>query len=155
MSVLNQSTIANKISLSGVGVHTGKKANINILPSSPNTGIIFKRIDLKQKNIVIPNFENVSDATLCTTISNEFGIKVSTIEHLMAAFLGLGIDNAIVETDSQEIPILDGSAKDFVKALKDAGKKYSDVPIKIIRINNKIELYEGNKKISLNKSNST
>ena len=155
MSVLNQSTIANKISLSGVGVHTGKKANINILPSPPNTGIIFKRIDLKQKNIVIPNFENVSDATLCTTISNEFGIKVSTIEHLMAAFLGLGIDNAIVETDSQEIPILDGSAKDFVKALKDAGKKYSDVPIKIIRINNKIELNEGNKTISLNKSNST
>ena len=155
MSMLSQSTISSKISLSGVGVHTGKKVNINILPSSPNSGIIFKRIDLNQNNIVIPNFENVSDATLCTTISNQYGVKVSTIEHLMAAFLGLGIDNAIVEVDSQEIPILDGSAKDYVKILKETGKKYSDIPIKIIRINNYIELKDGNKFISINKSNTT
>ncbi len=155
MSMLSQSTISSKVSLSGVGVHTGKKVNINILPSSPNSGIIFKRIDLNQNNIVIPNFENVSDATLCTTISNQYGVKVSTIEHLMAAFLGLGIDNAIVEVDSQEIPILDGSAKDFVKILKKTGKKYSDIPIKIIRINNHIELKDGNKFISIDKSNTT
>ena len=140
MSVLSQSTIANKISLSGVGVHTGKNVNINILPSSPNSGIIFKRIDLKKNNIVIPNFENVSEATFCTTISNQFGVKVSTIEHLMAAFLGLGIDNAIVEIDSQEVPILDGSAKDFVKILKKTGLKNSDVPIKLIKINNHVEI---------------
>ena len=88
MSLLTQSTISDKISLSGVGIHTGKNVNINILPSSPNSGIIFKRIDLNNNNIVIPNFENVSEATLCTTISNQYGVKVSTIEHLMAAFFG-------------------------------------------------------------------
>ena len=155
MSVLSQSTIADKISFSGVGIHTGEKVNMNVLPSSPNSGIIFKRIDLKQNNIVIPNFENVCDATLCTTVSNQFGVKVSTIEHLMAAFLGLGIDNAIVEVDSQEVPILDGSAKDFIRILKKTGLKVSDVPIKLIKINNFIELEEGNKYISLDKSNTT
>ena len=155
MSVLSQSTVAQKISFSGIGIHTGKNVNINILPSSPNTGIIFKRIDLKYNNIIIPNYENVSEATLCTTISNQFGVKVSTIEHLMAAFLGLGVDNAIVEIDSQEVPILDGSAKDFVKTLSKTGLKTSDVPIKLIKINNHIELEEDDKYISLNKSNTT
>ena len=155
MSVLSQSTLANKISFSGIGIHTGKRVNMNILPSSPNSGIIFRRIDLKQNNIVIPNFENVSEATLCTTVSNQFGVKVSTIEHLMAAFLGLGVDNVIVEIDSQEVPILDGSAKDFVKVLKETGLKKSDVPIKLIKINNHIELREGDKYISLDKSNTT
>ena len=153
MSVLSQSTVANNVSFSGIGIHSGKIVNINILPSQPNSGIIFKRVDLKKNNIVIPNFENVSEATLCTTISNQFGIKVSTIEHLMAAFYGLGIDNAIVETDSQEIPILDGSAKEFVEKLKFAGLKNSDVPIKLIKINNYVELKEHNKSISINKSN--
>ena len=155
MSVLSQSTISKKISFSGIGIHTGKSVNVNILPSSPNSGIIFKRIDLKKNNIVIPNFENVSDATLCTTVSNEFGVKVSTIEHLMGALLGLGVDNLIVEIDSQEMPILDGSAKEFVKLLKETGLKNSDVPIKLIKINNHIEYSEGNKYISLDKSNTT
>ena len=155
MSILTQSTIANKVSFSGVGVHTGNKVNINILPSAPNSGIIFKRIDLKHNNIVVPNFENVSEATLCTTISNDFGVKVSTIEHLMAAFLGLGIDNAVVEIDSQELPILDGSAKDFVKILRSTGLKSSDVPIKLIKINNNVEVEEGNKFISIEKSNTS
>ena len=155
MSVLSQSTIANKVSFSGVGIHTGMNVNVNILPASPNSGIVFKRIDLKKNNVVIPNFENVSEATLCTTVSNQFGVKVSTIEHLMAAFFGLGVDNAIVELDGQEVPILDGSAKDFVKILKDTGLKTSDIPIKLIKINNHIEIAEGNKYISLNKSNTT
>ena len=155
MSVLSQSTIANKVSFSGVGVHTGMYVNVNILPAPPNSGIIFKRIDLKKNNIVVPNFENVSEATLCTTVSNQFGVKVSTIEHLMAAFFGLGVDNAIVELDEQEVPILDGSAKDFVKILKETGLNTSDVPIKLIRINKHIEISEGDKYISLNKSNTT
>jgi UDP-3-O-[3-hydroxymyristoyl] N-acetylglucosamine deacetylase len=155
MSVLSQSTIASEISFSGVGIHTGMNVNVNILPASPNSGIVFKRIDLKKNNVVIPNFENVSEATLCTTVSNQFGVKVSTIEHLMAAFFGLGIDNAIVELDGQEVPILDGSAKDFVKILKDTGLKTSDIPIKLIKINNHVEITEGNKYISLNKSNTT
>ena len=155
MSVLSQTTLAKKISFSGIGIHTGAPVNLNVLPSSPNSGIIFKRVDLPENNIIIPNFENVSEATLCTTISNQYGVKVSTIEHLMAAFLGLGIDNAIVELDSQEVPILDGSAKDFVKILKKVGLKESDIPIKLIKINNLIEYQEGNKYISLDKSNTT
>ena len=155
MSVLSQSTIASKIYFSGVGIHTGTNVNMHILPSSPNSGIIFKRVDLNQNNIVIPSFENVSEATLCTTVSNQFGVKVSTIEHLMAAFLGSGIDNALVELDSQEVPILDGSARDFVKTLKETGLKTSDVPIKLIKINKRIELEEGDKYISLDKSNTT
>ena len=155
MSILTQSTIANGVSFSGIGVHTGQLVNLNILPSSPNSGIIFKRIDLKRNNIIVPNFENVSEATLCTTISNEYGVKVSTIEHLMAAFLGLGIDNATVEVDSQEVPILDGSAKNFVNILKKNGIKKSDIPIKLIKINNSVEIEDGNKFISIEKSNTT
>ena len=155
MSVLSQSTIAKKVFFSGVGIHTGNKVKMSVLPSAPNSGIVFKRTDLKHNNIIIPNFENVSDATLCTTVSNQFGVKVSTIEHLMAAFLGLGIDNAVVELDSQEMPILDGSARDFVKILKDTGLKNSDVPIKLIKINNHVELEDGDKYISIDKSNTT
>ncbi len=153
MSLLSQKTIARKISISGIGIHTGYKTDVEILPSSPNSGIIFKRIDVKKNNIVIPNFANVSDVTLCTTISNHFGIKVSTVEHLMAAFYGLGIDNAIVELNSQEVPILDGSAKEFVKLIKEAGIKVSDVPIKLIKINKKVEVCEGDKFVSIDKSN--
>ncbi len=155
MSILSQKTISNKISIEGIGIHTGKKVNLSILPSSPNSGIIFKRVDLKKNNIVIPNVQNVSDATLCTTISNENEIKVSTIEHLMGAFYGLGIDNAIVELDSQEVPILDGSAKKFVELIKEAGVEISDVPIKLIKVEKSIELKEGEKFISINKSNVT
>ena len=155
MSVLSQSTIAKQVSFSGVGIHTGNKVKMSVLPSTPNSGIVFKRTDLNQNNIVIPNFANVSDATLCTTVSNQFGVKVSTIEHLMAAFLGLGIDNAVVELDSQEVPILDGSARDFVKILKETGLKNSDVPIKLIKINNHVELEDGDKCISIDKSNTT
>ena len=155
MSVLSQSTIAKKVSFSGVGIHTGNKVKMSVLPSAPNSGIVFKRTDLIHNNIIIPNFENVSEATLCTTVSNQFGVKVSTIEHLMAAFLGLGIDNAVVELDSQEVPILDGSARDFVKILKDTGLKNSDVPIKLIKINNHVELEDGDKYISIDKSNTT
>ena len=153
MSLLSQKTIEKKIFISGYGIHTGYKVDLNILPSSPNSGIVFKRTDIKKNNIVIPNFTNVSDATLCTTISNQYGVKVSTIEHLMAAFYGLGIDNAIVELNSQEVPILDGSAKQFVNLIKDAGLKISDSPIKLIKINKKIQVEEGNKFISIDKSN--
>ncbi len=153
MSVLSQTTINNQVSFSGIGVHTGKNVSVNILPASPNSGIIFKRTDIKNDNIVIPNFQNVSDATLCTTISNHNGVKISTIEHLMAAFLGLGIDNVVVELDSQEVPIMDGSAKDFIKILKQAGLKNSGVPIKLIKINKSIEIEDEDKYISLNKSN--
>ena len=134
MSVLNQKTIKQSLSFRGLGLHTGLKVNLTINPAEPNTGIIFKRTDLLKNNIVIPNIFNVSNATFCTTISNESGVRVSTIEHLMGALYGLGIDNAIIEIDNQEVPILDGSAKDFVEEISKTGIRNSEAPIKIIKI---------------------
>ena len=153
MSILTQKTLSKKISLSGIGIHTGTKVNINILPANPNSGIIFKRIDLHKNNLVFANYSNVVDTTLCTTISNEYGTKVSTIEHLMGAFYGIGIDNALIEIDSQEVPILDGSAKIFINAINEIGLRFSDQPIKIIKINKSIKIQDGEKYISLDKSN--
>ena len=152
MSVLNQKTIAEKITFKGVALHSGLNANMTIIPAAPNTGIIFKRIDLKNDNIIIPNIFNVSSAIYCTTISNESGASVSTIEHLMAALYGLGIDNALIEIDNKEVPILDGSAILFVEAIKKIGIKSSDEPIKIIKIEKKIEFKDGKKSISIEPS---
>ena len=149
MSVLNQKTIKKIITLEGVGLHSGIIANLKIMPAQPNSGILFKRIDLKKDNLVIPDVFNVINATLCTTISNEQGVCVSTIEHLMAALYGVGIDNAIIEIDTQEVPILDGSAKIFVEAILKSGIEISNAPIKIIKINNKIEFKDGKKSISI------
>ena len=152
MSILSQKTINKKISFSGIGLHTGINVEISLIPSAPNTGIVFKRIDIKQNNIIIPTFENVIDTTLCTTLSNESGVKVSTIEHLMGALYGLGIDNLLVEVNAQELPILDGSAKIFIENILSVGIKYSSTPIKLIKIEKKVSYEEGSKKISLEKS---
>lgn len=153
MTILTQKTINKKISFCGVGLHSGKKVQINLLPSEPNTGIIFRRIDLSKNNEIIPLYNNVTETTLCTTLSNEHGIKVSTVEHLMGALYGLGIDNLVVEINSQELPILDGSAKLFVEKILSAGIKSSNAPIKLIKINKKVSYAEGTKSISLNLSN--
>ena len=155
MSILTQKTISKKISFSGVGIHTGNAVNMNILPASPNTGIVFKRLDIQKNNIVYPLYNNVIDTTLCTTISNNHGVQISTIEHLMGAFYGIGIDNAIVELDSKEVPIMDGSAKLFLEGISSAGIKFSDQPIKIIKINKEISFKDSEKFISINKSNVT
>ena len=152
MSVLNQKTINKDILIKGVGLHSGLNVNIIIKPAKSNTGIIFKRIDIKNNNIVIPNLFNVSSAVFCTTISNEHGVSVSTIEHLMGALYGMGIDNALIEIDSKEVPILDGSAKKFVEAITKVGIKTSDTPIKVIKIEKKIEFKDGKKSISIEPS---
>ena len=152
MSGLHQKTIKKIIHIEGIGLHTGKKARITILPSKPNTGIVFKRVDVKNNNLIIPNVFNVSNAAFCTTITNESGLSVSTIEHLMGAFYGLGVDNALVEIDNQEIPILDGSAKIFVKKILEVGLESSEVPIKIIKIEKDVDLTLGKKTISIKPS---
>ena len=149
MSVLNQKTIKQNISISGIGLHSGINANLTIKPAKPNTGILFKRIDIKDNNIVIPNVFNVSSAVLCTTISNEYGASVSTIEHLMGALYGMGIDNALIEIDNKEVPILDGSAKIFIDAINKAGIELSEVPIKIIKIEKKVSYIDGKKSITI------
>ena len=99
---INSKNFSNKINFSGIGIHTGVKVNMTVMPASPNSGIIFKRTDLNKNNIVVPLYNNVTGTNLCTTISNEYIVKVSTIEHLMGAFYGAGIDNAIIEIDSRK-----------------------------------------------------
>ena len=152
MSYLNQKTIKEPVNFSGVGLHSGNLINICVKPSDPNTGIIFKRVDLTENNMIYPNFANVSDTFLNTTISNEYGVKVSTIEHLMGALFGLGIDNALIEIDNDEVPILDGSAKNFIEKIILAGFKKSGAPIKIIKINKKVEINDGERFISIEPS---
>ena len=152
MSLLNQKTIKKSVSFSGIGLHSGKPSKICVKPSSPDTGIVFKRIDQKDNNLIYPNFMNVSNTALNTTISNSNGVKVSTIEHLMGALFGIGIDNALIEIDNEEVPILDGSAKVFIEEILTAGLELSNKPIKIIKINKKIEFKNGDKFISIEPS---
>ena len=153
MSILKQKTLKQPIKFNGVGLHSGKKVDMTIKPSSPNSGITFKRIDLPNNNVIIPNLFNVVNANLCTTISNEHGAKVSTIEHLMSAMYVLGLDNAIVELNSQEVPIMDGSAKNFVEKIITAGFTVSDAPIKFIKIEKTVSVEKENKYIKIEKSN--
>ncbi len=152
MSLLNQKTIKKTVKFQGVGLHSGKMVNLSLKKSEPDSGIIFKRIDLKGNNFVYPNFSNVSNTSLNTTISNTDGVKVSTIEHLMGALLGLGIDNALIEIDNEEVPILDGSAKEFIEKILQVGFEVSNRPIKIIKINKKIQFNDGKRHISIEPS---
>ena len=152
MSYLTQKTIKNNISFSGIALHSGLNVNVCIKPASPNYGIVFKRVDLNNNNIVYPNFMNVTNTSLNTTIENEFGVKVSTIEHLMCALFGLGIDNALIEIDNEEVPILDGSAKVFIEKIIFAGIEISEYPIKIIKINKEVNYSEGDRFINIKPS---
>ena len=149
MSVLNQKTLKEAIAIDGIGLHTGKKVHMEIKPAKPNTGIVFKRTDIKNNNLVMPGVFNVSNAAYCTTISNDFGVTVSTIEHLMGALFGMGVDNVLIEINNEEVPILDGSAKKFISEINRVGIKASDAPIKVIKIEKKINFKDGEKSISI------
>tara|TARA_B110000211_G_scaffold233184_1_gene298696 strand:- start:93 stop:1010 length:918 start_codon:yes stop_codon:yes gene_type:complete len=149
VSKFNQKTINDKIELAGVGLHNGADVNLIIKPGEPNSGISFKRIDIDGDNIVNANFKNVVEPILCTKLKNESGITVSTVEHLMAAFYGEGIDNALVEVDASEIPIMDGSAIEFVDAIRSVGIKEQSELRKFINVLKKIEVREGQKYISI------
>ena len=152
MSALNQKTIKKSILFEGVGLHTGEAVKMTINPANVNSGIVFKRTDLSKNNYVVPGIFNVSNTSFCTTIENEYGAKVSTIEHLMGALFCLGIDNVLIEIDNEEVPILDGSAKEFIEKIILAGIRESESPIKIIKINKHIEYSEGEKSISIKPS---
>ena len=152
MSYLTQKTIKNNVTFKGVALHSGLDVSIRIKPAEPNFGIVFKRVDFKENNLVYPNFMNVTNTSLNTTIENEFGVKVSTIEHLMGALFGLGIDNALIEIDNEEVPILDGSAKEFIEKIISSGLVVSESPIKIIKINKEIKFTDGERFISIEPS---
>ena len=152
MSYLTQKTVKKNVTFKGVALHSGLDVNMTIKPANPNFGIVFKRIDLKDNNLVYPNFANVSNTSLNTTIENEFGASVSTIEHLMGALFGLGIDNALIEIDNKEVPILDGSAREFIEKILLGGIEVSEHPIKIIKINKEVKFSDGERFISIKPS---
>tara|TARA_A100001015_G_scaffold268566_1_gene319536 strand:- start:626 stop:1375 length:750 start_codon:yes stop_codon:yes gene_type:complete len=150
----NQKTIGSETNFSGIGLHSGEKVNVTLVPANSNSGITFKRTDLEKNNEIDANFKNVSSAKLCTKLQNESGASVSTIEHLMAAFYICGIDNILVNLNGPEVPIMDGSAKEFVKIIKDCGLKILEGKRKFVRIKNKIELKkEDGKFINIKPSN--
>ena len=144
-----QKTIKHEILFKGVGLHNGKKVNMKLVPAAPNHGIVFKRTDLKTKNLIPAVFNNVSKAVLCTNIQNEFGVTASTIEHLMGALYGEEIDNLLVEIDSSEVPIMDGSAKEFIHQIRAVGTKNYDTSKKFIKVLKKCELVIDKKFISI------
>ena len=150
-----QKTLQDKVSFSGIGLHSGKTSKINILPAKEDEGIVFKRVDLNKNNLIKANFANVSSAILCTTLENKHGIKVSTVEHLLAALYITGIDNATIEIDNDEVPIMDGSSKDFLDVLKKINLIDQSRKKKYLKIINKIELMDGKRKISIEPSEST
>ena len=149
MIKIHQHTIADKVKMSGIGLHNGETVNITIKSAPANSGINFKRIDLNQDNIIRANFKNVSEPILCTKIKNAKNVSVSTVEHLMAAFFGEGVDNALVEIDAPEVPIMDGSAAEFVDAIRSVGIKKQNEFRKFIKVLKKVEIKEGSKYISI------
>ena len=153
MSLNNQNTINSTIKLNGIGLHNGVNVELVIKPANENFGIQFSRVDIDKNQLISANFKNVVEPILCTKIANENGITVSTVEHLMAAFFGEGIDNALVEVNASEIPILDGSASDFVEAIRSVGIKKQTELRKFIKVQKKVEVKEGKKFISIEPSN--
>ena len=154
MNSIYQKTISKPLKFEGIGLHSGKKSKITLIPAANNQGVIFKRVDVKLNNLIKANYQNVFSARLCTTLQNENGLKVSTVEHLMAALYVAGIDNVIIEIDNEEVPIMDGSAKIFLEKLKKTETKNLISKRKYLKVLNKIELIDGNRKISIEPHNS-
>ena len=147
-----QQTVSKSGTLSGIGLHLGKSIKLKIIPLKENSGIIFKRSDISYNNIIPAKFYNVINTKLCTEIANNSGVKIATIEHLMAAFWGMEIDNVLVEVDGPEIPAMDGSAKDFIKLIKDLGIQKQGQKRKKLKILNTIKVMQGDKEITVSNS---
>ena len=147
MMRIYQTTINTPVSFEGIGLHSGLNTKITILPTEADQGITFKRVDLKKNNLIQANFTNVSSAKLCSTLKNEKGVKVSTVEHLLAALYIANIDNAIIEIDNEEVPIMDGSAFDFLKVFQSTKILKLPQKRKYLKIKNKVELKDGERKI--------
>ena len=144
-----QHTLCKEVNFEGVGLHSGKISKIRLLPAEEDKGIIFKRTDLKEKNIIKACYKNVSSTNLCTTIRNQNDNEVQTVEHLIAAFYLTGLDNVIVEIDNVEVPIMDGSSKEFISIINKVGLKKQSSQRKFLKINEKINYTSGEKSISI------
>ena len=138
-----QKTLKQKTSFEGIGLHTGEVARVSLNPAPENSGIVFKRTDIKKNNIIKANYENISSTNLCTVLKNENNSSISTVEHLVAAFYITGIDNVLVEVDNAEIPIMDGSSKDFMKIINNAGIEEQSKKRKYVKVLKEIEINEG------------
>lgn len=152
MLEIYQQTIGQPVSFQGIGLHTGKKSHIKILPANEDQGIVFKRIDLNKNFEVKATYDQVSSARLCTTLENKHGVKVSTVEHLLAALFIKGIDNAIVEIDCEEVPIMDGSAKEFINVLENIELKSLEKKRKYLKISETVKLTDGERNIYIQPS---
>jgi UDP-3-O-[3-hydroxymyristoyl] N-acetylglucosamine deacetylase len=149
-----QHTVKSPIEMSGIGLHSGKTVSLRILPAAADHGVVFKRVDMEEgKNIVPATHDRVVDTRLCTMIANEYGAKIGTIEHLMAALRGCGIDNAMIELDAAEVPVMDGSSKLFVEAIDATGTKAQSKPRRAIKILKDITVKDGDKMVRLSPSN--
>ena len=148
-----QKTILSPTSFKGIGLHSGVNSTVKLLPADADTGIIFKRIDIKNNNTIKATYENVTSARLCTTLENKNGIGVSTVEHLLAALYIVGIDNVVVEVNNKEIPIMDGSSKEFVEILNKVGTKKLEKFRKFLKVKENIELIDNEKSISIEPNN--
>lgn len=142
--MIKQRTLKNEIRATGVGLHTGKKIYLTLRPAPIDSGIVFRRVDLTPTVEIAAKAQNVGDTTLSTTLMNG-DVRISTVEHLLSAMAGLGIDNAIVEVSADEVPIMDGSAGPFVFLIQSAGIQEQDAPKKFIRIKKEVTVTEGDK----------
>ena len=145
----HQHTLCKEVNFEGVGLHSGQISKVRLLPAEEDKGIIFKRTDLKEKNIIKACYKNVSSTNLCTTIRNQNDNEVQTVEHLIAAFYLTGLDNVIVEIDNVEVPIMDGSSKEFISIINKVGLKKQSSQRKFLKINEKINYTSGEKSISI------
>ena len=153
MSSICQHTLARPTSFSGVGVHSGQSVNVTVRPAAPNHGIRFVRTDVAESSPIVPaNASAVSDTRLSTTIGNAAGVVVSTVEHLMAVFCGLAIDNAIVEIDGSEAPIMDGSCQPLVRAIDRGGRMAQPASRRYLEILTPVEVRDGDKRATLTPS---
>ena len=155
MQEIFQQTINQIITFQGIGLHSGKISKVRLIPGTDDQGIIFKRTDLNDKNIVKANYNNVSSTRLCTTLENDYGNKVSTVEHLLAALYIVGVDSLTIEVDNEEIPIMDGSSKDFIELLKNVSIKKLNKKRKFLKIKEKVELVDNERTITIEPSNLT
>jgi len=150
-----QTTIAKPVNFRGVGLHSGKNSEILIKPAKANQGIIFRRIDIRENNIIQANYKKVTSAKLCTTLENDHGAKVSTVEHLLAALYIAEIDNVLIDINNEEVPIMDGSAKIFLETLKKSEIITLSEKRNYLKVTDKFEITDGDKKISIEPNDDT
>ena len=148
-----QQTLLEPLEINGVGLHSGVNVKIKLIPAETDYGVKFVRTDLKQNNIIHAIWSNVTNTQLSTTISNNFGANVSTVEHLMSALSGLHIDNLRIEIDGPEVPIMDGSSKNFVELIDKNSLIIQNKKRKIIKIKKKIKVAKDDSSIELAPNN--